>query len=519
MTSKVESLIYDFLNRETHGLISNPSTEKMPLVGKPRRLITSIVSLQKGFFIIEAHTGAGKTMFSKIIYHLARFGELPSPYNVVYINTQELSNMIGISDVQILDQIEDLMFRPKAYIKNHSGLERIIFSYPFEDHLEKNEGFSDALMALSKNNKRLLVIIDELDKVLAIPIAWERVANWARAIRKHYNLTQNIPLKIIITLPKVRQFRETIENNLRVDPATWVFSEFFEYVITPDIIKNYIEEVNMRFRDLGLNKNFIGDILDRYSANEAPQILAPFKSGRYIFERLINYLAKSIALWLVKCHGHSTLDVVSKIEDIIKLANNCNKEPLSLKITDENLGLIDPLARGIIEGRYYSGRPSKREVIRIWADGMKKLARLISDEEVSIVSSEMNYIIYQVRNDAFLWLSFNKQVKPIHFQRALRKINNKIRDWIEEAPIPRRRDREKPQIKIILLVPERSYATLPSEPLIKRWARELSFNPVFFKAELTVEELMAMVSSEVGMTRDVAEPIMNELQQNIRANL
>ena len=498
--SSVGRLLYHYLSEVTDVAVRDLNPTHMPVVGLSSRLMR-LLSINKGMYILEAHTGGGKTTFGRMLYHMAKRGLLHS--DVIYIDASEMRRYEGLPDEHaLMKRLEDVMFRPKSYADKG-----YVMTSSTRDYVEEVKSFDEALGRLEGAN--VIVVVDELEKAAAQAItSQDFIPKWALSLRRHFNRTGRVPMKIILLLTKVLALRETLMNCIRREGEdVRVFTEVRDLGVSQEVLEDYLSRLNSHFKELGLRKDLVGDVVESKSLKRLASLLSNLKNGRYIFPTLFKSIADAVERYL---EGSNVS--VSSISDLIAALNDANGKPIEIDVG----GYVDEALMSVVNRRYYGIEASRREAIKGWSEGLRELCLRVAEEiggkgYVQEISSELNCLIYQVSSNAFIWLSLAKSLDEGDYDRAIGKVSKVL------APLTAERGRRESSrglrrsLYVLLLKPEGSPAFI-----VKSKVREnVEFK--FEAHELTSDELIALLgmSGRYGVPKDVSDTIGSELARHL----
>lgn len=288
----VRSLM-EYFEYLTEQLLKKKDPERRPVVAEPP-LVNLIVNVQKGNFAITAHTGAGKTTLGLLLYHKARLDEL-ADYNVIYVNARELKNLLGPRrfDTGMLEA----MFREESQIGTQARNAGVIFSSISGLNIECATPL-ECIKRIHEQNTKLILVIDELERAVEGETAINFIVDWFIATRRYYDETFAVPVKVVVTLPKVMSLIRTLNDHIRLrgGEAVLVFTEFRELAVTSEVIRDYFARLNEALS--GVLKDLEGDS----KFKELIEVLGHMVSGRFS----IPILRRAIALSMCRSLGRSS---------------------------------------------------------------------------------------------------------------------------------------------------------------------------------------------------------------------
>jgi len=473
--------VRDYLEMLTDGPLKEKSPSTKPIVAEPY-LINVITDVNKANFVVEAHTGAGKTTLGLTLYHKARLGELAG-YDVVYINMRG-AGLEGRDLRELEPKLVRALFNHKS--EEHAEVKEYIYA---TRELEiECKSFAELLSVLSQSvNKKLIVILDELERKYEWDTIARLVASWFSTTREFYDKTNRIPVKLVLPLPKVLKIRE-IGDALKVsNEAAYVFTEFRELRIDEPLLHGYVrclaDQVNPNFRQLLHFKGF----------KRLFRILSTMGSGRYIFPQLWKAIAQSICEAM---GGQVPSDVGSFLR---------NKD---LKFSDvDPIRLLGPTMVSICEGRPFGGE--KRLAIEMWDRGFYGLLNLLGQGGIKPVRVGYQDLICKVA-ESLIWFTLKKKMDD-------RTIGEVVRSFLKKIPLGDNN-------KVIVLVPEftRGYGVKETEMRIKEATKTRTMRLSFMYRVLTTEELLAIAfkgGGDLMLDSTIVGDVLDELKGDINSLL
>jgi len=483
-----------YLENLTDPLLKEKEPPREPIVGEDMGLITDITEIKKGGFIVVAHTGAGKTTFGLTLYHKARRREIGS--DVLYVNLREVSEKIG-PKIQNYNNLVRFIFNHD--IKEYQELRNHIYS-TLELRLECSD-FIECLKKFSTNykDKRVILILDELERATDSPTRINLIINMLRDIRKFYDETNLVPVKLVILYPKileVRYLKDTLET---ASSAAAVFTEFRELKITDEILYKYLNNLANN-----VNRSFV-TIKTLPGFKHLIKVLATLQTGRFIFPKLQRAIAISLCLAFPQIGDNPEI-----------LAEDTELKFIDIQPDD----VIDKTVVGIATGRpFRTGETRSRStLIKMWTDGTREIC---SDAYEKIFKRKgvenITKIGYQdflcsLSDDVYIWFSLKK------------KITYNDQDVIKDIIIKGLDRRQAPRnFVVIALYPEYSTVRISSESkhVVKiekeQKAKKEEFTFIFRQKSLTPEELIsiAVKGGMHGFDTEIANRIVDELINDI----
>jgi ABC-type oligopeptide transport system ATPase subunit len=499
MTRENIKLVVDaYLRKITDETIRKKQSEDMPVVGLPKPLQDLLLSVDKGIFIFEAHTGGGKSTFGKMLYHLAKKGHIP--YDVTYIDATMMKREENASSDDILIQkIEEVMVKPFENKDKDSVMTTATTNYG-----EGNQKFEDILRKIDESNKKYLIILDELDKAVDVLLVRERIAKWATAIRNYNNKIGKIPVRLLILLTKVLGFSESLLEKIEQEGRdVKAFTEYRNLRIDNNILLDYLNNLNDHFKSKNLRKNLIGDVIDEKSIKKLTELLSNIENGRYIFPILHDAIADSIEKFL-----SSYSKEIQDINGVIEALNDTANKPIIINAES----YVDQAIVAVTNDRYYKISKNKKDAIKIWSEGVKELSTIVVNRiskigkigsyTPQIISMELNHFIYQTSSSSFLWLSLARVTRENTYEKTIKKISKVLIGKGKQV---------KRIVNVLLLKPERRPAALVDQKTIGG----IEFR--FKIHDLNNEEILALlgVTGKFNLDKSVSETIVNELANTL----
>ncbi len=419
------------LEKLTDNLLKDKNPPDKPIVGEPP-LIDLIINVRKPNFVIEAHTGGGKTTLGLTLYHKARLGEILG-YDVIFVNLREAVEALKLGKEDFERRILSMIFDHES--DEYRAAEKYIYAtvklqikcVSFYECIKEFQKFSE------EHRRRLIVLLDEFERAYNDWGIVERtLTNWFSDTRKLYDETGNVPIKLVILLPKVLRVGVFKENLRSTNEAVAVFTEFRELRITDEVLRSYVwnlgNHINPIFKSL-LGYNGFKRLLS---------ILGKLQSGRYVFPRLWEAIARSV------CEA-----VNDQIEGDEKTFLRRLKD---IRLPDIDVDLVvDPLVVGIAEGKPFRTQytRSRSTVIEIWENGFSSLCEKVRSSLSGGVRSgetirplRIGYLNFICKSDeTFVWLTLEKNVDI----KALKIVGTTILEAMGGIPA---------SLNIIALIPE-----------------------------------------------------------------
>jgi hypothetical protein len=496
-STSFKSMVYGYLNKITDETLYEKEPKDLPVVGLPNYLM-DLLRIKKGIFIIEAHTGGGKSTFGKILYHLAKKRYIP--YNVTYIDAAVMRREENISEDILIEKIKEAMIKPFEYDQKNKKYIMTTVNINYSDDAQK---FEDLLSKVDEFGKEYLIIIDELEKVMSVELTSEAIAKWARDIRDYQNKTGKIPVKLLILLTKVLGFTVTLLKKIEDEGMdVKVITEYRNLRIDSSILENYLEELNSHFRVKGLAKNLVGEVIDEKSIKKFTALLTNLENGRYIFPLLRDAIADCIEKFL---SGYSEKEKIQNFNELIKALNDTESKPIV--ISAENY--VDKAIVAITNDRYYKISRNKKEAIKLWNEGVKGLSTLVASRignyNSQIISMELNHFIHQISPSSFLWLSLARVTRENTYEKTITKISKVLEQ------VTGKRKQAKKIVEVILLKPEKRPAAIVDPKTISG----IEFR--FKIHDLTNEEILALlgITGKFNLDEASSEIIIIELADTL----
>jgi ABC-type dipeptide/oligopeptide/nickel transport system ATPase subunit/uncharacterized protein (DUF2164 family) len=495
--SECVNRIERYLEKLTDTRLKEKNSDKLPIVGESP-LIKLIADVKKGNFVIDAHTGAGKTTLGLTLYHKAKHkeGELAA-YDVIYINLREIpekdEEFKQFSQEKILKILFDheseehkkvaacIYSTTKLQLKPQSQKTPLLYEYIKEYHQKMTE---------DTNKKRLIVVIDEFERAYKWDVIPKTLTEWFSATRKFYDETYALPLKLVILLPKILSLKKDIEETLKTaNEAAFVFTEFKELKIDEGILNSYLNNL--------INKENIKiDSLQKKNGfKRLLKTLSKLQSGRYIFPTLWKAISTSI------CQNENE-QITGDIKDFLSKINK-----IDFKDIDAD-AFLNELVIGITEGKPFRIY-SKSEAIKIWDAGFHSLCKKLKQEKEAIKPLKIGYqdFVYSLNDNIFVWMTLEKNLKITTFK----KIGYKVSEFIG-APVE--------LLNIIVLAPEFTRGASVKDMKIEKIdesKRKRIIKLMFKYRILSTEELLsiATLGGLESFDQIIASQVIKELVNDI----
>jgi len=467
-------------------------------------LISHITSVRKGNFVIEAHTGAGKTTLGLILYHKARLKKIRE--DVIYINLRQTKEALKITDAEFEQKISSVIFNHGS-AEHRKAKEHIYSSTELTIECSNIYDCIDRYRRIG-HGKELIVVLDELERAVGWDVLARILTDWFTETRKFYDSSGLIPIKIVVLMPKILRIKDFL-NTLRLkNEAVAAFTEFRTLSITDSALRSYIENlarrINQRFFRLLSHENFRLLI----------KVLSKLESGRYIFPKL--WQAISIAV----CSATRDAIEGSDLESIVE-----SLKRLDINVQDVDIdSILDPIVVGIAEGKPFKTEGSRAEVIEMWENGFSVLCNEVrsnlpgirSRETMGLKPLRIGYTDFVCKlNDTYAWLTLGKTLS----RDTIVTIGNKVLENLGAAGTE--------SINIVTLVPEFTRGIPIREYNLERESKErskgrrtkttVSITMRFKYRSLSTEELLsiATMGGLIGFDTEIARNIANELAQDI----
>jgi hypothetical protein len=495
--SECVNRIAGYLEDLTDKRLKEKNSEQLPVVGE-LPLIKLIADVKKGNFVIDAHTGAGKTTLGLTLYHKAKHKEEElSAYDVIYINLREISEkdkeFKQFNQEKILKIIFDheseehkkvaecIYATTKLQLKPQSQKTPLLYEYIKEYYQN---------IIKDPNKKRLIVVIDEFERAYKWDVIPQTLTEWFSSTRKFYDETYAVPLKLVILLPKILSLKKNIEETLQTaNEAAFVFTEFRELKIDEGILNSYLNNL--------INKENIkiSSLQKKPGFRRLIKTLSKLQSGRYIFPTLWKAISTSICQTV---NGQ----ISGNIKDFLS-----NLDKIDLKDVNPD-AFLNELVIGITEGKPFRTY-SKSEAIEIWDTGFHSLCKELKQEKEGIKPLKIGYqdFIHILNNNTFVWMTLEKNLKIMTFKKIAYKISEVI-----GAPVN--------LLNIIVLAPEFTRGASVKNMKIDKIdenKRKHTIQLMFKYRILGAEELLsiATLGGLEGFDQIIASQVIKELVDDI----
>jgi hypothetical protein len=493
-----EDAITKYLEDLTDTLLPIKAPSQRPIVGESRQLIDLILNVKKANFVLEAHTGAGKTTFGLTLYHKVRLGEIQR-YDVIVVRTSYVKRAIGGGIKELLKVIFDHNSnehkKSSASVYSTTDLKLECRSlYECIDKYYSSRG---------KGGKDLIVVLDELE----LAYGWDETTNtlieWFSETRKYYDESGAIPVKLVILLPKVIRVRDLTQGLQAANPMAYVFTEFRELKIDEEVLVDYIRKLN------GYISPVFGKLLPLKEFKRLLKVLIPLQSGRWIFPFLRKAIAKSI------CNAVNNQLKGSVEETLEALATSGVSLP---DIRAEEV--LDKFIIGIVEGMPFKAS-SRAYAIQVWLNGFTELCKkILETQEIPqpMKIGFQDFILPNLRNNTLIWLSLRKTINKDVILEVVGKVVKELNLLGTVS-----------KLKVILLYPTFTLAPLQDVvieskgvgkgPTTKGTTREVKLELTFRYRALNAEELAAIISigGVTSLDKSIADVVISELADDIKA--
>jgi len=493
-TSICVERVRQYLENLTDPLLKEKEPPREPVVGEDAGLITDIIEIKKGGFIVVAHTGAGKTTFGLTLYHKARRREIGS--DVLYVNLREVQEKIGSKIILNYNNLVRFIFNHGS--KEYQELRKHIYS-TLELRLECSD-FIDCLRKFSTNykGKKLILILDELERATDSPTRIQLIVNMLRDIRKFYDETNLVPVKLVILYPKIMEVQHIKEPLEVASQAAAVFTEFRELKITDEILYSYLDNLAN-----SVNRGF-ATIKTLPGFKDLIKVLATLQTGRYIFPKLQRAIAISLC------------SAVPQIGDNPEMIGG-NTELKFVNVGPDDV--IDKTVVGIATGRPFraGGTRSRSTIIEMWKDGIREICsntyeKIFKRKGVGNITKIGYQDFLCGSDDVYIWFSLKKEI-TYDDQDVIKDV---IIKGLDLRQVPR-------NFVVIVLYPEYSSIRISSESKHstkigkEQKTKKEEFTFTFRQKSLATEELIsiAVKGGLHGFDTEIANKIIEELVSDI----
>lgn len=504
-------VLTDYFTELTEKPLKQRNPTKKPIVGEPP-LIKLIRDVQKGNFMITAHTGAGKTTLGLLLYHKARLKELP--YDVIYVNMRDLHEylyeLVGpISSTKFEEALMESIFKAESTTGVETRKKNIIFSTKDLDIDCKNP--YDCIESISEHadKTRLILFFDELEKV---PVATAKlIADWFTATRRFYDEKFLIPVKVVVALPKVLSHVDPLKEEIKKrGEAVMVFTEFREYAITSEVLWNYFTKLDEAF------DRVLSDLRICVGFRELIRLLGFMVSGRFS----IPLLRRAISLAICKFLGQAASSI-STPEDIIKLVKE-KKSVESSKICIGPADVLDPILEAILEGK-----PFKvffpRDMRNMWKEAASIMCSDLGSVTGVVTYGYQNFIcrpnITTTKGTPIIWLTLAKTIGVEDVKAVSSKVINIMLEHGEQAGLT--------NLNMLVLSPEFTSGLVSTQPIQIESKREAGKTKTKVKITIDIkarrlgnDEVLSIARKgypDLPIDSMIAEQVYRELVEELKS--
>jgi len=503
MSSECISKVKDCLESLTDQMLKKKDPPYKPIYADTP-LISHITSIRKGNFVIEAHTGAGKTTLGLILYHKARLKEIPE-YDVVYINLRQTKEALKVTDAQFGQKVLSVIFNHES--AEHKKAEEHIYSST-KLTIECSNIYSciDGYRRMG-HGRRLIVVLDELERAISWDVLERILTDWFTETRRFYENSGLIPIKLVALVPKIlkiRNFQRKLRESYEVAA---VFTEFRTLSITESALESYIKNLASY-----INRQFF-KLLSYESFKLLIKVLSKLESGRYIFPKLWQVISTAVC---------SATEGAIEGSDLESIVEGLKRPDINVRDVDV-YSILDPTVVGIAEGKPFKTRGSRAEAIEMWENGFSTLCSEVRSnlsgirrESVELKPLRIGYTDFVCKLDGtYVWLTLEKGLP----RNTIVTVGNKI---LESLGVT-----ETTSIDIVTLVPEFTRVMPIREYKLERESKEggrgrrtkttVPITMRFRYRSLSTEELLsiATMGGLIGFDTEIARSIMNELALDI----
>lgn len=495
----------------TERLLKEKDPIMRPVVAEPSH-INLIMNVRKGNFVITAHAGAGKTTLGLLLYHKARLGEL-SGYDVVYVNVRDLK---GLHTSRLkTDQILEAIFNENSNLGEKARKAGVIYSsisrldINCKVPLECIEYFDKRY-----ENKKLILVIDELERGIEEVDAINFIIDWFVATRNYYDKTFMIPIKVVVMLPKVISLIRTLSEHIkqRGGESVTVFTEFRELAITSDILRDYFIKLNSTLDGALINLSRCNEF------NELIKILGYMISGRFSISMLRRAISNAI------CRSLSPDINIETINNVKELAMVLNKALANTKLCINLEDIADPVLFGIIKGKPFRA-PSpytKGDMIDMWKGSADNLCKDLGSMTGAIRYGYQNFVCrvdVRTTGTPILWLTLAKSVGTNDIKGIVTKLIHTLSEH-EELPNT---------IALLILLPEFTKGLIAEQkitipiPQSKKPSTKTKYTTITVNLKarrLGNEELISLAfkgKPDLQIDSDIANNIYKELLMELKS--
>lgn len=510
----VDRLMY-ILEYLTDHLIKDKNPPRKPVVGEPS-LLRTIVDVNKGNFVVFAHAGAGKTTLGLLLYQKSRYGELFG-YKVIYANARQLRELAGSPLKE--ETLIEAMFNENSSIGGKARDEGAIFSTA--NNLTCKKPY-ECIKSVYQQKAKVILVIDELERALEWELAQRHIINWFIATRKFYDETFAIPIKVVVTLPKVLHYINTLHTQIKLagGEATYVFTEFREHAITSDILQDYFDKLNLVFDQA------LASLRACRELRQLIEILGSMVSGRFSIPLLRKAISLSICRSLQASNFNVDMLSIENINGTVStIAKLISNEQLKINIAD----IIDPVLQGIVEGKPFKAY-YRKSAVSMWEEAISSLCKDLGSLTGAIKYGYQNFfcmVNINTIDTPILWFTLEKNLGADRVDAIALKLIETL------ASRGRRVAGAKIKINLLVLVPKFTYGliarrtrSLPlqleekEEKRGKEKARKVEIELVTKPRSLGVEELISLAykgNSYLQIDSQIAEMIYNEIIEELKS--
>lgn len=507
----VDKLMY-ILEYLTDHLIKDKNPPLKPVVGEPP-LLRTIADVNKGNFVVFAHAGAGKTTLGLLLYHKSRYGELFG-YKVIYANARQLRELTGSPLKE--ETLIEAMFHENSSIGEKARVEGVILSTA--DNLTCKKPY-ECIKGVYQQKAKIIIVIDELERALEWELAQRHIINWFIATRKFYDETFAIPIKVVVTLPKVLHYINTLHTQIRLagGEATYVFTEFREHAITSNTLRDYFNKLNLVFGQALANLHACREF------RQLIEILGSMVSGRFSIPLLRKAISLSICRSLQASNFNAGMLSIENINSTVStIAKFISNKQLEISVAD----VIDPVLQGIVEGKPFKAYDRKSTVL-MWEEAISSLCKDLGSITGAIKYGYQNFICMVNVNTIdtpILWFTLEKNLGADRVDAIVSKLMETL------ASRGRRFTGAKIKINLLVLVPKFTHGLIAggTRPLSLQLeekrregkARKVEIELVIKQRPLGVEELISLAykgNSYLQIDSQIAETIYEELKEELKS--
>ena len=519
--------VTDELLKERVRTAQRGGAQLRPVVGEPP-LINVILHASKGNFIIAAHTGAGKTTLGLLLYHKAVRGELPG-YHTIYVNARALRDLLrdkgGPAELNE-SLILKAAFNEKSDIGKEAREQKAVYSSITDSGSsldiacrELTECLQGLYEKVYKNGTRLILFLDEMERVFDRSFRAQIISNWFTKVRAFYDKTGSIPVKVVVALPKVLGELEELKDQLRTHGGEHVvnFTELRELSVDAEVLSSYVDNLD-RLLNGALSK-----LKEDKEFRRLLSVLGHMISGRFSMPILQDVISEAICEALGYAFDPSHLK-----ESLDKLRG----KSITMSFTTEQ-AIKDPIILSIVEGKPFRAPTNlgRKSIVDSWK---KAVTELCAGKDVDLRGTSPLRLGYQdyicgvntgaVGGTQILWFSLSKTITENKLSSILTNAINK--GLIQLS------GRSPEEVYILLLVPHYGACMIPdhretlslslsaSRRKSETSARRVVLNINFKSRILTTDELLAIASkgfSHLYLDTMIADQIYKELKGDLKS--